>query len=498
MNEDKTTTPPKKEEQLPTNQEDSAQDQDTANNNNSSWGSWWSSASTLVSSSVNQYIMPTVSNLQQNLVETTSQLSSKVREMTIEETNEVVPNTVGTSEKPPVSDTNDSKSDPTLSNNNITSTNSKEESTNNEFFSAVDKGFTAIENSVGVIGSYFNQGIAKVMENSSDIEQLKTTAMGLASVSLEKAKSLATYTTEKGYILGEQLASTSIDTLENVGKSAVKLLTVQESIPNKNDNKSTQQQENNAEIKVEEVLNHNYFEDFQGSVYLQLLEKLSVESTLKIQKLEKSDQLQNIHNIVSKLNLLFEKEEEETTDNKELKLLLNDKFLDTHKNYSKKFENIIEKWKTDLKELQNSGINISSSDVYQLTAFYFDKILLECVKTLSEFTALSLNEFNTILQNLQNETFNNQEIHLSILNCLHSYYWVIHELSQFFVTFTSYFNILIEDSKTYLDNTMNEELIVKKNSHLNHVQLDINNFVSVLTESKHFMFIVCKYCYYKQ
>ncbi len=58
------------------------------------------------------------------------------------------------------------------------------------------------------------------METSTDIETLKTTAKELASVSLERAKSL-----------GGQLASTSIDTLETVGKSAVKLLTVQETVP---------------------------------------------------------------------------------------------------------------------------------------------------------------------------------------------------------------------------------------------------------------------------
>jgi len=474
-----------------------------------SWGGWLAAASTIVTQSVEDYVKPTMSTLS----ETTAQI---VKDLVSEEPANPADKQAQPAPNAEQNEANNSNNQ----NNNAEATDESE-----KIFEAVDKGLTFLGESVDYLGSYLNKGINKVAQ--VDINDIQNKAMLVATSSIEK-----------GFQVGEKLATTSVDALEIVGKTALNLLTVKEEVT---DSKSRirpvfyyiPQMTKEEEDTFEQLLNRNYFEVYSGVAHAQSLESLSIESTLHVQKTEQrlnAKQREALSALVVKLKELYENEDDENEDEnnnekkdeqKQLpKIKLNEpaaRQLETLEGlfteYMERSSKLLELFKQDVSELkptdgeQNS---ISSVEICQLTASYLDKALLESVRYFGQISAGSVELLLRIVESylidldttdgIDAETAQSKSTYVMLtasslvekLQALSNAYINLVKLlkqdaNDTFTEFAKKGEAELEESKRCAD-----DIETKTNLHINQILHASSGALSNVQDCKKFVFPVCK------
>eukprot|EP01132_Coremiostelium_polycephalum_P003273 gene3273-4100_t len=252
---------------------------------------------------------------------------------------------------------------------------------------AIDKGVfkTAdiIADSLFFAGNLLSSGFKSVQENAN-MDNVKGIAQGVASISIENSKKVTNSEIyEKGQKIATQMMDSSVDVLESVGQKAYTMFSQQRAreraaasnqlntnVNNNNNNsvspksnspvsspsstsstsgKINQQQEledDGVIFEDNEFDSTRCFEHFKMSDYTQLIEKLSVESTMKIHQLNRkfvtSSPLKSIiEQDINEIKELFEQEEFSISiDPKNLSL--DNQGLELEKKFNNYFDSIQE------------------------------------------------------------------------------------------------------------------------------------------------------------
>jgi len=353
-----------------------------------------------------------------------------------------------------------------------------------------------------------------------------------ATQSFQKAKQMATTTAEKGKHFGEKFASSSVDALETVGKSALELLTVQEKSPGTENSRLRPiffEAPNRPNTKVEgesfeDVINRNWFEESSGTAYLQALENLSIECTMRMQKIEQKldpKHREELHALFQKVKEIFGDEEEATANHENLpQIELNEKaamykeIMDALAIEGKaRSLEMIALYKADIQDLLPDASNasiITATDIGHLTASYLDKVLLECVKYLSKYSALSVEQLLRIVENYVASDLQKLEVDNDLSLKKATFVFMvsqifINELSQVSNSFVESIRVLSEEGKEQFatfakrseqdlseSNKCREDIESKTNLHMNHIYLHTSNAIANIQESTHFIFPICK------
>jgi len=504
-----------KENEDKENEEIKPQKSEPENTSWGSWGSWLSSATTMVQNSVETYVKPTVSSIKQNT-------TSLVRELVLDEPNEPVklyktdeeetkdnvePKKM---EKPPMK-----LPDEDESNIEKPTQKSPTEGAQEDFFSVVDKGFTMIGDSVDILGNYFSIGYEKVA--NSDLTNK-------AKQSIEKAKQIASTTTpDKMLSAGERLAHQSVDALEAVGKRAFGFLTIQETEGETSRIRpvlfegAPRSQVMKREQTFQESLEKNYFEDYNGIAHLQALENVSIECTLKVQRLHQKlseQQVKEMNEFLIKVREVFDDEEGKASE----EITLPSIDLSQHANKTK--ENliilqkealqialeIVEQYKKDLDQLTPES-RIVPTIISNLTISCLDKLLLECIQHLAHHSASGVELLLRIVESyMQSDSKPDKE--QALIKA--TYIWktaqiLINELSILSDKFAQAMHAVVDHGKIFIQkidvntedhialvNQSLEEITGKIEIHLSHVALDTSNAISNIQDCKKFLFPVSK------
>jgi len=387
---------------------------------------------------------------------------------------------------------------------------------------------------VDVLGNYLGKGLNKVAESANlNSGEIQTMAKGYANASLNMAMQVASTTTQQASNLGEKIAFQSVDALESVGKKALGYLTVEENVDNKSrirpvfnfDPQTTPEEQHS----FEETVNRNYFEELNGTAHLQELEKLSIECTLRYQKIEQrlskldAQHRDQVLELLKKVNEMFDEEAENKMEATDVEL--NEpatKQKTVIDNLSKaglaRAQEVLMAYKEELKQLKPEGLTesiIGSSDICHLTASYMDKTLLESVKKLSEFSAASVEQLLRIVESylidadVGDSKEGNKLTKDDMLKRVAFAYTVSNMLSEELNTMA---NAFIETIKSLNETAKNnfeelgkkgeaelaesqkslEDLETKSSLHVNHILLDTSNAISNVEECRKFLFPICK------
>lgn len=489
-----------------------------------SWGNWWSSAATVVTQSVSS-ITETTKELVKELVneepEKPVKLYRKDEDIKAEEEEKKKEKA---EEKPQkledkvheqrmVKDLPDGKQEQT-------------QEGDIDLLSVVDKGFSMIGDGVDKLGNLFGQGLNKVVESAPEIQ---AKAKDFASQSIEMAKQTA----EKGRKVGEKLAVQGVDALESVGKHALTYLTVEEEVSGSkkrlrpvfiyNSTPATHMTKEEL-ASFEDSLNRNYFDESNGTALLQELEKISIECTLKFQKLEqkivKTDPKlrEELTTLLNKVKEIFETEENSEKSNPP-DVPLNEvatkhrEALDSMAKlaHSRAME-VIDGFKQELKEFkpeENNSTILTATDICHLTASYMDKTLLESVSRLNQFSANTVEQILRIVESylieLDSAKLEKDDVMKRVEYIFFISQMLIEEITNISNAFIDAIKALGEEAKSNFTEYSNkgdaekeesnkcaEDIDTKMNLHVNHIYLDTSNAVSNVEDCRKFLFPISK------
>lgn len=192
-----------------------------------------------------------------------------------------------------------------------------------------------------------------------------------------------------GLHVGQELAQTSVDVLETIGKSALDFLTVQDENSTTTNNSTNSSTSNTLDSK-----DKNYFEQYEGSRFVEALEKLSIESNIRLQKSTPIAELATLQPMLLKLKSAFD-EEEEATSTSNLDTSAIKSSLAVIEECSKQIEDIMNSFSSEI----SSG-EIENSEIIHLTASSLDKSILESSKNLSKFTAIAIGDLLNLVNSI--------------------------------------------------------------------------------------------------
>jgi len=396
-----------------------------------------------------------------------------------------------------------------------------------DILSVVDKGFTMIGDGVDKLGNFFGQGINKVVESAPEFQ---AKAKDFASHGIE----MAMQTAEKGRKVGEKLATQGVDALETVGKHALTYLTVQEEVEGSkkrlrpvfiyNSTPATHMTKEEL-ASFEDSLNRNYFDESNGTAFMQELEKISIECTLKFQKLEqkiaKADPKlrEELTALLNKVKEVFETEEDSEKALNVQDVPLNEvatKHREALDGLAKlahtRAKEVIDGFKQEMKEFkpeENSSTILTATDICHLTASYMDKTLLESVSRLNQFSANTVEQILRIVESyliefetakLEKDDFMKRVEYIFFISQI-----LIEEITNISNAFIDSIKSLGEEAKANFAEYSNkgdaekeetnkcaEDIDTKMNLHVNHIYLDTSNAVSNVEDCRRFLFPITK------
>eukprot|EP01119_Soliformovum_irregulare_P011889 TRINITY_DN3033_c0_g1_i1.p1 TRINITY_DN3033_c0_g1~~TRINITY_DN3033_c0_g1_i1.p1 ORF type:complete len:577 (-),score=223.17 TRINITY_DN3033_c0_g1_i1:52-1761(-) len=398
----------------------------------------------------------------------------------------------------------------------------------------LDKGMSFLGGGVDMLSSYINVGMNKVAETvqSDAVKEYQNAAMSFASNSIEKAKQVTTNATEMGMQYGEKFAHQGVDALEAVGKSALTFLTVQEAIGDKQrirpiflpSQQASMTQEEQANF--EETLNRNYFEENNGKAHLQVLETLSTEYAAKSlneePKLE-DDQRKKYNEMAAKLKELADFDEDEDLNEDHQPELPQ---IDLNEPASKQLEivqslvktckdqsvEMLSTFRSELKDLVPEGSEdlLTVTDLTHLTASYLDKVLLESVQRISQFSASGVEQLLRVVESYlieadqkpaAPEKMYQKSIYLFSLSQI-----LVADLSAVSINFIDSLRIISDDGKVHINNLGKnrseeaeecakcaEDIETKTELHVNNIYMETSSGVSNIQESRKFLLQICKF-----
>ena len=322
-------------------------------------------------------------------------------------------------------------------------------------------------------------------EKGLEAEEVKT-IKSFASLSIEKAKTVAFNTTEKGIELSNEIATTSVDVLEQIGKSALEFLAVMDNKPNSN---------STTGATFEDTINRNYFEVYHGTASVEALEQLSIECNIQVQKLKQEigkEKLELLNSYLIKITNLFDQENNNNNNNNKAEEISVEKSKVIFKECQDHIEQLVKKYKQDVNETVLLLEKFEEGDLYHLTASYFDKLLLESVKQMNHLVAINMDQIK-------------QNTEISLVQQYSSYDDIVDQASKLHTICQTFLNMLQELSKHYQEilqsilvyvsdiydtksqneeekNKYLQELQAKLNLHINHLEIDTNTCSSHIVD----------------
>jgi len=272
-----------------------------------------------------------------------------------------------------------------------------------------------------------------------------------------------------------------------------------------------------------EKVNTDYFKEASGAENLKELEALSLEMSLKFQKMERllSDQdREELTRLLTKFEEIFEQEEEDEESSTDLvQVKLGDEALKHQEVISsvasegfERISNIVGAFEQDLSELQPAEgevIAVSAVDICHLTASCLDKILMESLRTLSQLSAASVAQLLKVVRSFKasleagdvdRAEAENQALYLHQVS-----HKLAEELSRLSGTYNEnlrsvgekgvrLFEKIAQQNKEKSEecDKCTEDIDNKTNAHANHVYLETSNAVSNIQDCRKFLFAVSK------
>ncbi|PRP81408.1 hypothetical protein PROFUN_11029 [Planoprotostelium fungivorum] len=465
----------------------------------SSWGGWFSS--------VSSYVAPTVSSI----ANTTGQL---VRDFVVEDQ--------PTRKDPPVNQDPQAPAVATMT--EITKPFPRPEEhhgDDNGFFGMMDSGLNMLGGGVdalgNTLGTYLNTGYNRVQNmNINEIQtKLQTATIQVANMAAET---------------GNKLTHQGVDALELVGKSALDFLTVKEEVkPGERKARirpvfyhyvTLSPQE---EQQFEEKVNKDYFSEASGVDYLRELEALSLEMSLKFQKMEKGireEDRETLTKSIMAIEEMYNKEEEdEQAEESELEQVdLNEAAVKHQENIAnvameglERVSVLVGSYEQDLSEFTSADgtISVSPVDICHLTASTLDKILMEGLRTLSQLSAASVAQLLKVAESFQTSVeggalklpdVERQAVYMHQVSQKLS-----EELSRLSAVYNDNLRSVGESGVRFFEKITQqnkekasegerctEDIDNKTNAHANHVYLETSNAVSNIQDCRKFLFAVSK------
>jgi hypothetical protein len=328
-------------------------------------------------------------------------------------------------------------------------------------------------------------------EELQSIKNLANYSINTASSTLEKAKSVAVSTTEMGLQVGQEFAQTSVDVLETIGKSALDFLTVQED--STSTTTTTRSTHNNNSISDSNA-EKNYFEQYEGTRFVEALEKLSIESNIRLQKSTPLLEAASLQPYLLQLKSAFD--EESSSSNNDIS------DSTTISNANHVFNDslsLIDTLKiTFEKAIQDEN---EASEIIQITASYLDKCILESTKNISKYSAVAIGDLYNYVESISSSNIISVEDSLSksilVSNLISK---VIEDLNTLSNHYTNLLQSIVDTSISKIKGEETdkyaEELQSKLNLHKHHIEIDTSSYTSTLVDVKQFLFVICKSFFY--